>query len=137
MILIGQKLGQTIIALRLFDFKLIICSLIRTYTRRVRILGSWFLLSEKKKYQKATKRTYEPQQELSNNQQRLRPVCAYAQSEQSLCQSFEYTMILRLLTEPHLEFLSLEVGCTGSTESIRVKMPRCWNFMSRLIFHAS
>ena len=35
-------------------------------------------------------------------------------------------MILRLLTERHLEFASLKVGCTGSSESIRVKIPHCW-----------
>ena len=26
----------------------------------------------------------------------------------------------------HLEFLSLKGGCTGSSESIHVKMPHCW-----------
>ena len=31
-------------------------------------------------------------------------------------------MILRLLTEHHLEFLSLKGGCTGSSESTLVKM---------------
>ena len=31
-----------------------------------------------------------------------------------------------LLTEHNLEFLSLKGGCTGSSESILVKMPRCW-----------
>ena len=35
-------------------------------------------------------------------------------------------MIVRLLTEHHLEFLSLKVGCTGSSESTHVKMPHCW-----------
>ena len=33
---------------------------------------------------------------------------------------------LRLLTEHHLEFLSLKGGCTGSSESTLVKMPHCW-----------
>ena len=32
-------------------------------------------------------------------------------------------MIVKLLTEHHLEFLSLTEGCTGSSESILVKMP--------------
>ena len=30
-------------------------------------------------------------------------------------------MTVKLLTEHHLEFLSLKVGCTGSSESIHVK----------------
>ena len=55
------------------------------------------------------------------DQQRLRPACAYAQSDQSLCYSLEYSMIVKLLTEHHLEFLSLKVGCRGSS-----KMPHCW-----------
>ena len=45
---------------------------------------------------------------------------------QSLCKSLEYSMIVKLLTEHHLEFLSLKGGCTGSTESILVKIPHCW-----------
>ena len=35
-------------------------------------------------------------------------------------------MSVRLLTEHHLEFLSLKRGCTGSSESTVVKMPHCW-----------
>ena len=35
-------------------------------------------------------------------------------------------MIVRLLTEHHLEFLSLEGGCRGSSKSTHVKMPHCW-----------
>ena len=35
-------------------------------------------------------------------------------------------MIVKLLTEHHLEFLSLKAGCTGSTESTLVKMSNCW-----------
>ena len=35
-------------------------------------------------------------------------------------------MIAKLLTEHHLEFLSLKAGCTGSYESTLVKMPYCW-----------
>ena len=31
----------------------------------------------------------------------------------------------KLLTEHHLEFLSLKGGCTGSSESPVVKMPHC------------
>ena len=35
-------------------------------------------------------------------------------------------MIVQLLTELHLEFLSLKGGCRGSSESILVKMSNCW-----------
>ena len=35
-------------------------------------------------------------------------------------------MIVKLLTEPHLEFLDLIVGCRGSSESTLVKMSNCW-----------
>ena len=58
--------------------------------------------------------------------QRLRPACAYVQSDQSLCYSLEYSMTVKLLTEQRLEFLSLKGGCTGSPESTLVEMPHCW-----------
>ena len=35
-------------------------------------------------------------------------------------------MIVKLLTEHFLDFLSLKEGCTGSSESTHVKMPHCW-----------
>ena len=35
-------------------------------------------------------------------------------------------MIVKLLTDHHLEFLSLNGGCRGSSESTHVKMPHCW-----------
>ena len=35
-------------------------------------------------------------------------------------------MIVKLLTEHHLEFLSLKGGYTGSFESTLVKIPHCW-----------
>ena len=42
-------------------------------------------------------------------------------------------MIVKLLTEHHLEFLSLKGGCLGSSESTHVKMPHCW--MSHALAH--
>ena len=60
------------------------------------------------------------------DQQSLRSACAYSQSYQSLCWSLEYSMIVKLLTEHHMEFLSFTGGCTGSSESTLVKMPHCW-----------
>ena len=35
-------------------------------------------------------------------------------------------MNIKLLSEQHLEFLSLKGGCTGSSESTLVKIPHCW-----------
>ena len=35
-------------------------------------------------------------------------------------------MIVKLLTEHLLEFLSFKGGCRGSSESTLVKMPHCW-----------
>ena len=42
-------------------------------------------------------------------------------------------MTLRLLTEHHLEFLILKGGCTGSFESIYVKMMYGWK--SHVVAH--
>ena len=35
-------------------------------------------------------------------------------------------MIVKLLTEHHLQLLSLNGGCKGSSESTLVKMSNCW-----------
>ena len=35
-------------------------------------------------------------------------------------------MIVKLLAEHRLEFLSLKGGCTGSSESTLVKISNCW-----------
>ena len=35
-------------------------------------------------------------------------------------------MIVKLLTEHHLELLNLEEDCRGSSESTLVKMSNCW-----------
>ena len=60
------------------------------------------------------------------DQQRLRPACAYAQSDQSLCKWLTYSMSVKLLTEHFLEFLSFKGGCRGLSESTLVKMPHFW-----------
>ena len=46
-------------------------------------------------------------------------------------------MIVKLLTERHLEFLSLKGGCTGSSESTLVKMSNCWksHALAQLYFY--
>ena len=48
-------------------------------------------------------------------------------------------MIVKLLTEQHLEFLSLKGGCRGSSESTHVKMPHCWksHSLAHLSIHSS
>ena len=45
-------------------------------------------------------------------------------------------MIVKLLTEHHLEFLCLKGGCRGSSESTHVKMPHCWksHVMAQLFY---
>ena len=42
-------------------------------------------------------------------------------------------MIIKLLTEHNLQFLSLEGGYTGLSKSIHVKIPHCWK--SRVAAH--
>ena len=44
-------------------------------------------------------------------------------------------MSVKLLTEHHLECLSLKRGRTGSSESTLVKMPHCWK--SHVVAHFS
>ena len=48
-------------------------------------------------------------------------------------------MIVKLLTEHHLEFLSLKGGRTGSSESTLVKMPSCHssNFICAQVLHVT
>ena len=59
------------------------------------------------------------------DQQRLRPACAYTQSDQSLCKLLEESMTVKLVTKQHLEFPSLKRGCTGSPDFTLVNMPHC------------
>ena len=40
--------------------------------------------------------------------------------------SLEYSMIAKLLTDYHLEFVRLKGGCRGPSESTLVKMSNCW-----------
>ena len=39
-------------------------------------------------------------------------------------------MIVKLLTEHHLEFRSLKGGCRGSSESTLLKTPNCWKSLA-------
>ena len=61
---------------------------------------------------------YEPVHGISNNvvyatSNASDQPAQYAQSDQSLCLSLEFSMSVKLLTEHHLEFLSLKGGCTA------------------------
>ena len=42
-------------------------------------------------------------------------------------------MIVKLLTEHHLEFLSLKRSCRSLSESTLAKMPHCWK--SHVVAH--
>ena len=48
-------------------------------------------------------------------------------------------MIVKLLTEHHLEFLSLKGGYRGSSESTHTKMPHCWKLhaLAHLLYRAN
>ena len=45
-------------------------------------------------------------------------------------------MSVKLLTDHHLEYLSLKRGCTGLSESTLVKTPHCWksHVMAHFVF---
>ena len=77
---------------------------------------------------------YEPVHEISNNvvsvtskasdqpARRLSLIRAFACRLNDL----KCSMSVKLLTEHHLDFISLKGGCTGSSEYTLVKMPHCW-----------
>ena len=67
------------------------------------------------------------------DQQGLRPACAYAQSDQSLCWTLEYSMSVKLLTEHHLEFLSLKGGLQTRLSLHLSKYHIVGNLMSWLV----
>ena len=58
-------------------------------------------------------------------QQNYRSACTYAQSDQSISESLDYYLTVKLLNEQHLEFLSLNGDCTGLSESTLLKIPHC------------
>ena len=64
--------------------------------------------------------------------QSLRSACTYAQSDQSLCLSLEYSMSLKRLTEHHLEFLSLKGGLQACLSLHLSKCNIVGNHMPRL-----
>ena len=68
------------------------------------------------------------------DQQRLRPACAYAQSDPSLCLLLEYSTTVKLLTERLLEFLSLKEAAQARLSPFMSKSHIVGNHMSRLNF---
>ena len=77
------------------------------------------------------KRIYvQPRHEISST-----VVCATSKgSDHTAHTSLEYYMTVKLLTERHLEFLSLKGGCTCLSESIHVKMPHCRSSILILLY---
>ena len=63
----------------------------------------------------------EPVNEISNN-----VVCATSKASDQPAHTPAYSMIVKLLTEHHLELLSFKGGYRGSSESTHVKMAHCW-----------
>ena len=69
-----------------------------------------------------SQKLYEPRHKISNN-----VVCATDQPAHTrILMSLDYPMIVKLLTEHHLEVVSLKGDYTGSSESTLVKIPHCW-----------
>ena len=74
--------------------------------------------------------------------QSLRLACAYAQSDQSLCLSLEYSMSVKLLNKHNLEFLGLtggypcqnatllEITCRGSNHKMVLVSMKMFHFPS-------
>ena len=81
---------------------------------------------------------YEPRHEIQHcsmcDQQSLGSACAYKQSDQSLCYSLEYSISVKLLTEHHLEFLSLREAAHARLSLHLSKCHIVGNLMPRLIF---
>ena len=68
------------------------------------------------------------------DQQRLRPACAYAQTDQSLCLSLEYSMSVKLLTVHFLEVLSKKEAAQARPSLSMSKCHIVGNLMPRLKF---
>ena len=95
--------------------------ILKIITKICLIIGEEMVATEQQ-----TKSIYEPWHGISNNM-----VCATSKAldqparTHSLIRAFA-SRCVKLLTEHHLECLSLKGGCTGSPESTLVKMPHCW-----------
>ena len=76
----------------------------------------------------------EPRHDISNNvvwhpamydQQSLRSACAYAQSNQSLYKSLEYSLTVKLLNDHHLESLSLNGQKEAAQTNLSLHLSKC------------
>ena len=90
------------------------------------IFGGYFINEKNRHVCYIWAATWDFQQCGMCDQQKFRPACAYAQSGQSLYLSLKFSMNIKLLTEHHLDFISLKGGRTGSFESTLVEMTHCW-----------
>ena len=82
---------------------------------------------------------YEPVHEVSNN---VVPATSKASDQPAHTRSLIRAiasrlgiLIVKLLTEHHLECVSLKGGCRGSFESTHVKMPHCWKSHALALWH--
>ena len=86
-------------------------------------------------------KTYEPVHEISNTgmciQQSLRSACAYAQSDQSLCKSLEYSISVMLLVNNIWSFYTLKEAVQARLSLHLSKCHIVENHLSRLILHFS
>ena len=71
------------------------------------------------------------------DQQRLRPACAYALTDQSLCWSLKYSMTVKLLTEPIWGLLTFCLLLLPLWESVIVLCFVVRYFMSILVLQSS
>ena len=70
----------------------------------------------------STHNIIEPRHEISNNMEGA----TSKGSDQPGPTQLEYSLSVKLLTEHHLEFVSLKGGCTGWSECTLFIMPHCW-----------
>ena len=59
---------------------------------------------------------------------------SYAQSDQSLCLSLEYSMNTEQMPNSILEFLSLKAGCSCSIESTHVAAYMCFSEQKLILY---
>ena len=80
--------------------------------------------------------TFEPRHAIFNNVVWPTSKASDQPAHMRSLMSLEYSMSAKPLTEHNLEFLSLEGGCTGLSESTLVKMPQYWKSHFAAHLHA-
>ena len=114
------------LSVQIFKSSLNITKALSPRTIGMQVNFMWQNLKEKLNTVKKHSLTFEPRHEISIN-----VVCATCKGSdqpvhthsliRAFAKSLECSMSVKLLTEHHLEFLSLKGGCTGSSESTLVK----------------